>query len=330
MAKQQKRASAARRQGGNVRFMLIWGVTESANPYFKRQMFKKKKKKCWRSLPLIVIICIWYNHSQYLSAEKGDYKILYCHSSFFGWQTEQKICWIHSPACLLDQQVLNEVGNVNDRTIVQVNSEETLGVEPTCLIWRVRHETKAKSHVCDFPKCSIPQTSFSPYLPDWREMFQMTEWTWCATSNSCSLFFSGHDPNFTVSWCRAKSQKGSLCCCFFPNPVIIPPAALLQRFYLNAGSNCTESAAAQYKYIIILLNIPLLAVMCFSFPPRLWILNSHCRKCDRGTKSAEWAPVSHFTLDLTKSFVLQPHKWRQCYHIIIYCLESEQIPLLSY
>lgn len=28
-----------------------------------------------------------------------------------------------------------------------------------------------------------------------------------------------------------------------------------------------ESAAAQYKYIIILLNIPLLAVMCFSFPP---------------------------------------------------------------
>lgn len=79
-------------------------------------------------------------------------------------------------------------------------------------------------------------------------------------------FFSGHDPNFTVSWCRANSQKGSLWCCFFSNPVIIPPAALLQRFYLNAGSNCTESAAAQYKYIIILLNIPLLAVM-FLFPP---------------------------------------------------------------
>lgn len=95
-------------------------------------MFKKKKKKSWISLPLIVIICIWYNHSQYVSAEKGDYKILYCH--FFGWQTEQKICWIHSPACLLDKQVLNEVENVNECIIVQVNSEETLDVEPTCLI----------------------------------------------------------------------------------------------------------------------------------------------------------------------------------------------------
>lgn len=60
--------------------------------------------------------------------------------------------------------------------------------------------------------------------------------------------------------------KKALCgVVFFPNPVIIPPAALLQRFYLNAGSNCTESAAAQYKYIILLLNIPLLAVMRFSF-----------------------------------------------------------------
>lgn len=54
---------------------------------------------------------------------------------------------------------------------------------------------------------------------------------------------------------------------FSPNAVIIPAAALLQCFYLNAGSNCTDSAAAQNKNNILLLNIPLHAVMCFSFFP---------------------------------------------------------------
>lgn len=85
--------------------------------------------------------------------------------------------------------------NVNDRTIVQVNSEETLDVEPACLIWRVRHETKAKSYACDFPTCSIPQTSFTIVT----RLKGNDRVNLMCHLQQLFPFFSGHDPNFTVS-----------------------------------------------------------------------------------------------------------------------------------
>lgn len=182
-----------------------------------------------------------------------------------------------------------------------------------------------------FHRVPPPHPLPRPHVTRLKEKYSQ----WQGVSSVCHLqqlfpFFSGHDPNFTVSWCRG-GKKALYVAFFFPrNPVIIPPAAFFQHFYSNRGSNCTESAAVQYKYITLLLNIPLLAVMCSLFFPTPWILNSHSGKCDRGTKSAQWAVVSHFTRDLTKSFVLHPHKRWQCYRLIIYCLEPEQIPLLSW
>lgn len=83
-------------------------------------------------------------------------------------------------------------------------------------------------------------------------------------------FFQVMTPILLFPDAELKVKKALCVVVFPPHAVIIPPAALLQCFYLNEGSNCTESAAAQNKNIILLLNIPLHAV--FLFFPRLWIL----------------------------------------------------------
>lgn len=220
MAKQQKRASAARRQRGNVRFMLIWGVTESANPYFKRRMFKKK---------------LMLNF--FISAEKGDYKILYCLSSFFGWQTEQKICWIHSPACLLDKRVLNEVENVNDRTVVQCQFWGNTGRWASMFNLEGATWNQSKIICMWFSNMPHPTDELFPIFARLKGNVQNDRVNLVCHLQQLFPLFSGHDPNFTVSWCRAKSQKGSLCCCCccFFQPCNNSTSCLIAAFLFKCG-----------------------------------------------------------------------------------------------